>query len=68
MNHPPFPKGATGPEIAKIQRLHQVADVHREPEVRSALSGAVELIIELIEDRGRRRDLAELHDRPHDED
>jgi hypothetical protein len=42
MSHPPSPKGATGPEIAAIQRLHQVADVQREPEIRSAPSGAVE--------------------------
>src|SRR5947209_4312021 len=66
MGHPPFPPGATGREIRLIQGLHQFAIVHREPEVRSALAGAVELIAELIEDRGRRRDLAEQWEAPHD--
>jgi hypothetical protein len=66
MNHPPFPRGATGPEIQAIQRLYRAAEVHREPEVRAALSAALELIVKLIEDRGRRRDLADQWDRPHD--
>jgi hypothetical protein len=66
VNHPPFPRGATGPEIGVIQRLHQTAEVHREPEVRAALSAAVELIVKLIEDRGRRRDMGEQWDLPHD--
>jgi hypothetical protein len=52
MNPPPFPKGATAREIQVVQHLHQVADRHEEPEVRRALSGAVEL----IEERGRRRE------------
>jgi hypothetical protein len=55
MNHPPFPKGATPREIQAVQHLHQVADRHREPEVRRALSGAVEL----IEERCRRREFEE---------
>jgi hypothetical protein len=54
MSHPPFPRGATAREIRAVQHLHQVADRHKEPEVRRALSGAVELIVELIEDRARR--------------
>ncbi len=66
MNHPPFPRGATAREIQAVQQLHQVADRHREPEVRRALSGALELIAELIEERGRRRDLDEQWDQPHD--
>ena len=66
MNHPPFPSGANCPEIHAIQHLHHVADRHREPEVRSALSGRWSLIVELIEDRGKRRDMAEQWDRPHD--
>jgi hypothetical protein len=56
MSHPPFPRGATAREIQAVQHLHQVADRHNEPEVRRALSGAVELIVELIEQRGRRRE------------
>jgi hypothetical protein len=55
MSHPPFPRGAIAREIQAVRHLHQVADRHREPEVRRALSGAVELIVELIEERGRRR-------------
>jgi hypothetical protein len=66
MGHPRFPSGAKGREILAIQRLHQVADRHREPEVRSALSEAVELIVALIEERGKRRILAEQWDQPHD--
>jgi hypothetical protein len=56
MSHPPFPRGATAREIQAVEHFHQVADRHREPEVRRALSGAVELIVELIEERGRRRE------------
>jgi hypothetical protein len=52
MSHPPFPRGATAREIQAVQHLHHVADRHKEPEVRRALSGAVEL----IEERGRRRE------------
>jgi hypothetical protein len=37
-------------------------------EVRSALAGALDLIVELIEDRGKRRDIDEPWDRPHDGD
>jgi hypothetical protein len=68
MNHPPFPKGATAREIRAVQHLHQVADRHQEPEVRRALSGALDLIVELIEDRGKRRDIDEQWDMPHDGD
>jgi hypothetical protein len=59
MNHPPFLKGGTVREIQAVQNLHQIADSHSEPEVRQALSGALELIVELIEERGKRRDLVE---------
>lgn len=68
MNHPPSPKNAPAREIQAVQHLHQVADRHREPEVRRALSGALDLIVELIEDRGKRRDIDEPWDRPHDGD
>jgi hypothetical protein len=67
MNHPPFPRGATAREIQAVEHLHQVADRHKEPEVRRALSGAVDLIVELIEERLKRRDLDGHWDRPHDE-
>jgi hypothetical protein len=59
MSHPEFPRGATAREIQAVQHLHQVADRHKEPEVRRALSGAVELIVELIEERSRRREFEE---------
>jgi hypothetical protein len=64
MGHAPFPGGATGTEIATIQRLHRTAERHQEPEVREALTGALGLIVELIEDRGRRRDLGDQWDQP----
>lgn len=67
MSHPPFPSGATSPEIATIQRLHWTADRHREPEVRKSLGEALDLVVELIEDRGKRRDFQERWDRPHDD-
>jgi hypothetical protein len=67
MSHPEFPRGATAREIQAVQHLHQVADRHKEPEVRRALSGAVELIVELIEERAKRRALDGQWDRPHDE-
>jgi hypothetical protein len=67
MNHLRFPRGATAREIQTVQHLHYVADRHKEPEVRRALSGAVELIVELIEDRFSRRALDDQWDRPHDE-
>jgi hypothetical protein len=62
MGHPPFPKGATSEEVRLGQRIHQVADRHKEPEVRRALFGAVELIVELIEERGRRREFEDQVD------
>jgi hypothetical protein len=66
MSHTPFPRGATAREIQAVQQLHHVADRHKEPEVRRALSGAVELIVELIEERGRRRHLDGQWDQPQD--
>jgi hypothetical protein len=66
MGHPPFVKGATRLEQETVNRLYHVADTHREPEVRSALSAAVELIVELIEEHGKRRGLDDMWERPHD--
>jgi hypothetical protein len=62
MNHPPFPKGATPREIQAVQHLQQVADRNKEPEVQRALSGALDLIVELIEERGRRREFEDRAD------
>ena len=66
MSHPPFPRGATGPEIDVIQRLHRVADRSRDPQDRSALSDAVDLLVELIEARMSRRGFDAGYDVPHD--
>ena len=66
MSHPPFPRGATGPEIAVIRDLHRVADRHREPGVRRALSGADDLIVNLIEARMSRRGFDAEYDAPRD--
>jgi hypothetical protein len=48
MSHPQFPRDATDREIQAVQQLHHVADHRRVPDIREALSGAVEL----IEERG----------------
>lgn len=66
MGHPQFPRGATGPEIQVLERLHRVADRHREPEVREALSDAVDLLVELIETRMSRRGFDASYDVPTD--
>lgn len=66
MGHPRFVRGATRPEQETVNRLYHVADRHREPEVRSALSDALDLIAELIEERGRRRTLDQQWDGTHD--
>ena len=68
MGHAPFPPGATGPEIQVIQKLHRAACRHPEPEVRSALSEAVDLIVELIEDRISRRGFDARYDSATDGD
>ncbi len=66
MGHPPFIRGATRLEQDAVSRIYHVADRHREPDIRAALSEAVDLIVELIEDRGRRRALDDRWDGPHD--
>ena len=50
-----------------VNRLHHVADGHKDPAVRSAVGEGLELILELIEDRGKRRDFDEQFDRLHDQ-
>jgi hypothetical protein len=66
--HPPSPMGATGRETQLIHRLHQAATRAEEPGLRSLLSDAMGMIVELVKQRGMRRDLDEHWDRPHDED
>src|SRR4051812_6601470 len=49
--------GLTDDQAAGVVWHHQVVNQHREPEVREALSGTLEQIAELIEERGQRRTL-----------
>jgi hypothetical protein len=67
MGHPPFPKGATSEEVRLVQRIHQVGGQQQDQVVRRTLSDAMEMLVELIEDRARRNALDEPWDGPHDE-
>jgi hypothetical protein len=67
MGHPPFPKGATSEEVRLVQKIHQVGDQQQDRVVCQTLSDALEMLVELIEDRARRRALDDHWDRPHDE-
>ncbi len=62
----PLPRPAVSPTAPRLT-AYRLAARHGEPAARHALSGAVELIAGLIEQRGRRRDLDVQRDRPHDE-
>ena len=66
MGHPPFPRGATSEEVRLVQRIHQVGSQPRDKVVRQTLSDAMEMLVELIEDRARRHALDDQWDRPHD--
>jgi hypothetical protein len=67
MDHPPFPKGATSEEVRLVQKIHQVGSQQQDRVVRRTLSDALEMLVELIEDRARRHGLDEQWDRPPDE-
>ena len=67
MDHPPFPKGATSEEVRLVQKIHQVGSQQRDQVVRQTLSDAMEMLVELIEERARRHALDDQWDRPHDE-
>jgi hypothetical protein len=62
MGHPPFPKGATSEEVRLVQKIHQVGSQQRDQVVRQTLSDALEMLVELIEDRARRREFEEQVD------
>lgn len=64
--HPPNPKGATSRELADVQRLHRATGTGDVAELRRGLSDAVELIVELIEDRMSRRQFDASYDVPSD--
>jgi hypothetical protein len=66
MGHPPFPKGATSEEVRLVQRIHQVGGQQQDQVVRRTLSDAMEMLVELIEELGKRRDIVEQWDMPHD--
>jgi hypothetical protein len=67
MGHPPFPKGATSEEVWLVQKIHQVGSQQSDQVVRRTLSDAMEMLVELIEDRARRHALDDQWDRLHDE-
>jgi Circularly permutated YpsA SLOG family len=67
MGHPPFPKGATSEEVRLVQQIHQVGSQQQDRVVRQTLSDAMEMLVELIEDRARRHSHDDQWDRPHDE-
>jgi hypothetical protein len=56
MDHPPFPKEATSEEVRLVQKIHQVGGQQRDQVVRQTLFDAMEMLVELIEERGRRRE------------
>jgi hypothetical protein len=65
MSHPPFPRGATSEEVRLVQRIQQVGSQQRDQVVRQTLSDAMDMLVELIEDRARRHALDDQWDRPH---
>jgi hypothetical protein len=67
MSHPPFPKGATSEEVRLVQKIHQVGSQQQDQVVRQTLSDAMEMLVELIEDRARRHALDDQWDGHHDE-
>jgi hypothetical protein len=67
-SHNPSSKGMTTREEAIVDRLHHLADGELDPDVRPIVADGLALILELIADRGKRRDFDECYDRPHDED
>jgi hypothetical protein len=67
-SHDPSSKGMTAREQATVNRLHHLADGPLDPAVRPIVADGLALILELIADRGLRRDFDEQRDRPHDED
>jgi hypothetical protein len=67
-NHDPSSKGMTTSEQAIVNRLHHLVDGPLDPDVRPIVADGLALIVELIADRGKRRDFDEQWDRPHDED
>ena len=66
-SHNPSSKGMTTREQTVVNRLHHLADGHADAEIRSAIGQGLELIRDLIESRGKRRDFEEQWDRPPDE-
>jgi hypothetical protein len=62
MGHPPFPKGATSEEVRLVRKIHQVGSQQQDRVVRQTLSDALEMLVELIEERGRRREFEDRVD------
>ena len=66
-HHPPFVKDATPREQDIVSRAFHLAETLPERRMVGPLRDAVELLVELIEGRGKRRDFDEHWDRPHDD-
>ncbi len=60
-------KGATSREMAVVSRLTTAEGRADSPMVRSALGEGLELIRELISERGRRQEFQDQWDTPHDD-
>jgi hypothetical protein len=65
-SHNPSSQGMTAREQAIVNRLHHLADGPLDPEVRPIVADGLALILELIVDRGKRRNFDEQWNRPHD--
>jgi hypothetical protein len=66
-NHPPFVKGATSKEQSIINEAFHLAEVMPDRRHVGPIRDAVDLIVDLIENRGKRQRFDEHCDRPHEE-
>ena len=66
-NHPPFVRNATSREQDIINRAFHLADIMPDKTMVDPIRQAVELIIDLIEARGKRQSFDEQWDRPHED-
>ena len=65
IHHPPVPKGATKRELQTIAALHREATTTDDQLAGSTMLDGVGLIVELIQDRGRK--VGPVHDRDLDQ-
>jgi hypothetical protein len=63
----PSSKGMMTREMNVVNRLHHLADGQLDSNARPVVADGLKLILDLIEARGKRRDLDEQWDRPHED-